>query len=478
MRTATRTSLRAARASRGRRRAGDSAGARRGALALAVAGALALTAAGCGDSGGDKDKSGDKPAPGRSDLITHTVQLPKLNGQKLKVTAVWTGVEQKSFTKVLDEFAKRTGAEVAYVPSGDDMAAFIGSKVAGGDPPDVAMLQQPGALREFAGKGWLKPLSEEARAQLKKNFPQGWQDLGSADGKQYGVYFKASNKSLVWYNTKIFTAAGVKAPATWPEFLRTAQAVADFGVSPVSVGGADGWTLTDWFENVYLSQAGPEKYDQLAQHKIKWTDPSVKDALTTLGQLFGKKELLAGGQEGALQAQFPTSVTQTFSGGEKAKAAMVFEGDFAAANITAAKAKIGTDAKVFPFPAVGGRAPVVTGGDVGVALKDGQAAQALLTFLASTDAAGIWAREGGFISANKNLDLASYPDDVQRSIAKALVSAGDSFRFDMSDQAPAAFGGKPGQGEWKQLQDFLRNPADVEGTQQRLESDAAKAFKN
>ncbi|MFF4161340.1 ABC transporter substrate-binding protein [Streptomyces sp. NPDC001678] len=483
MRTATRTSLRAAGAARtprlrSRPRRAGGAGARRGALALAVAGALALTAAGCGDSGGDKDKGGDKPAPGQSDLITHTVQLPKLNGQKLKVTAVWTGVEQKSFAKVLDEFAKRTGAEVAYVPSGDDMSAFIGSKVAGGDPPDVAMLQQPGALREFAGKGWLKPLGEEARAQLKKNFPQGWQDLGSADGKQYGVYFKTSNKSLVWYNTKIFTAAGVKVPATWPEFLRTAQAVADFGVSPVSVGGADGWTLTDWFENVYLSQAGPEKYDQLAQHKIKWTDPSVKDALTTLGQLFGKKELLAGGQEGALQAQFPTSVTQTFSGGEKAKAAMVFEGDFAAANITAAKAKIGTDAKVFPFPAVGGRSPVVTGGDVGVALKDGQAAQALLTFLASTDAAGIWAREGGFISANKNLDLASYPDDVQRSIAKALVSAGDSFRFDMSDQAPAAFGGKPGQGEWKQLQDFLRNPADVEGTQQRLESDAAKAFKN
>lgn len=481
MRTATRTSLRAAGAARTphpRPRRAGGAGARRGALALAVAGALALTAAGCGDSGGDKDKSGDKPAPGQSDLITHTVQLPKLNGQKLKVTAVWTGVEQKSFTKVLDEFAKRTGAEVAYVPSGDDMSAFIGSKVAGGDPPDVAMLQQPGALREFAGKGWLKPLGEEARAQLRKNFPQGWQDLGSADGKQYGVYFKTSNKSLVWYNTKIFDAAGVKAPATWPEFLRTAQAVADFGVSPVSVGGADGWTLTDWFENVYLSQAGPEKYDQLAQHKIKWTDPSVKDALTTLGQLFGKKELLAGGQEGALQAQFPTSVTQTFSGGEKAKAAMVFEGDFAAANITAAKAKIGTDAKVFPFPAVGGRAPVVTGGDVGVALKDSQAAQALLTFLASTDAAGIWAKEGGFISANKNLDLASYPDDVQRSIAKALVSAGDSFRFDMSDQAPAAFGGKPGQGEWKDLQDFLRNPADVEGTQQRLESDAAKAFKN
>lgn len=469
MRTATRTSLGTTRAAR----------AARGTIALAAAGALALAVAGCGGDGNDDgDKQPSAPVPGKSDVISHTVQLPKLGGQKLKVTAVWTGAEQKSFTKVLDEFAKRTGAEVSFVPSGDDMSSFVGSKVAGGDPPDVAMLQQPGVLREFAQKGWLKPLGGEAAGQLNKNFAKGWRDLGAYEGKQYGVYFKATNKSLVWYNTKIFKAAGAKEPKTWQEFLSAAQAVADFGVSPVSVGGADGWTLTDWFENVYLSQAGREKYDQLAQHKIKWTDPSVKEALTTLGQLFGKKELLTGGNDGALQTAFPASVTQTFADGEKAKAAMVFEGDFAAANIIGAKAKIGTDAKVFPFPAVGGRSPVVTGGDVGVALKDGQAAQALLTFLASSDAARIWAGEGGFVSANKNLDLAAYPDDVLRSIAKALVAAGDDFRFDMSDQAPASFGGKPGQGEWKHLQDFLRNPQDVEGTQQRLESDAAKAFKS
>ena len=30
----------------------------------------------------------------------------------------------------------------------------------------------------------------------------------------------------------------------------------------------------------------------------------------------------------------------------------------------------------------------------------------------------------------------------------------------MSDQAPAAFGGTKGAGEWKLLQDFLRDPSD------------------
>ncbi|GGX68366.1 ABC transporter substrate-binding protein [Streptomyces hiroshimensis] len=448
----------------------------RSALALLAAGTLALSAAGCSDDGdGAGAPDGGK---GTSDVIRHTVQLPKLNGQKLKVTAVWTGAEQKGFTKVLEEFSRRTGAEVAYVPSGDDMSAFVGSKIEGGDPPDVAMLQQPGALREFAQKGWLKPLGGETAAELEKNFTKGWQDLGSYEGKRYGVYFKVSNKSLVWYNTKVFEGAGAKEPKTWPEFLSTAQLIADYGIPAVSVGGADGWTLTDWFENVYLSQAGPQKYDQLAQHRIPWTDPSVKDALTALGRLFGGKGLLADGNEGSIQTQFPTSVTQTFTGGEEPKAAMVFEGDFAAANVIGAGARIGKEAGVFPFPAVGAKAPVVTGGDVGVALKDGPAAQALLTFLASADAAQVWAGQGGFLSANRNLALAAYPDDTLRSIAKAVVAAGDDFRFDMSDLAPASFGGKPGQGEWKHLQDFLKNPGDVAGTQQKLESDAAKAFKS
>ncbi|KNB49313.1 ABC transporter substrate-binding protein [Streptomyces caatingaensis] len=443
----------------------------RSALAHLAAGALALTAAACGSD----DAKKEAPSP---DLIRHTVRLPRLNGQKIKVTAVWTGTEQKNFTEVLDEFSKRTGAEVAFVPSGDDMSSFVGSKITGGDPPDVAMLPQPGVLREFAGKGWLKPLNAEAAAELRKNFGKGWQDLGSHKGTPYGVYFKVTNKSLVWYNTKIFDAAGVKEPRTWAELLNAAQVVADYGVPAVSVGGADGWTLTDWFENVYLSQAGPEKYDQLTTHKIKWTDPSVTDALTALGRLFGRKELLAGGNKGALQTAFPAAVGQTFAKGEDSKAAMVYAPDIAAAAIDGTNARIGTDAKVFPFPAVGGEPPVVTGGDVGVALKDNAAAQALLTFLASPDAARIWAARGGFLSANKNLDAAAYPDDTRRRIAKALVAAGDGFRFDMSDQAPAAFGGKPGQGEWKDLQDFLRNPGDVAGIQQRLEADAAKAFKN
>ncbi|GAA0645320.1 ABC transporter substrate-binding protein [Streptomyces thermocarboxydovorans] len=429
--------------------------------------AVSLTACGGGDDGGGKNEGGDKART--------NVTLPKLDGETLEVAAVWTGAEQDNFKKVLAEFEKRTGAKVSFVPAQDPIINFLGSKVAGGAPPDVAMLPQPGAIKQAVDKGWAKPLGDAAMKELGENYSQGWQDIGKVGGKQYGVYYKAANKSLIWYNAKVFENAGASEPKTWDELLTAAQTVYDSGVTPFSVGGAEGWTLTDWFENVYLSQAGPEKYDQLAKHEIKWTDPSVKQALTTLAEIWGKKDYVA---RGALQTDFPNSVTQTFTGGDQPKAAMVYEGDFAQVNITEAGAKIGTDAKVFPFPAVGDTPPVVSGGDAAVILKDSKAAQALVTFLASPDAAQIQAKLGGYLSPNKNVPNSAYPNEVQQKMAKALVDAGDDFRFDMSDQAPQAFGGTPGKGEWKALQDFLKNPKDVAGTQQRLEADAAAAYGN
>ncbi|WP_447037790.1 ABC transporter substrate-binding protein [Streptomyces sp. DSM 118878] len=441
--------------------------------AAVVAGALALTVTACGgdDKGDDGDKSGDK------DTGT-ALKLPKLDGENVSVAAVWGGTERKVFLKVLDEFEKRTGANVSFVPAQDPIISFLESKVAGGQPPDVAMLPQVGAIEQAVANKWAKPVGPEAQKQLEKNYAKGWQDLGAVDGKQYGVYFKAANKSLVWYNTKVFENAGVSVPKTWDDFMKTAQMIYDSGVPPVSVAGADAWTLTDWFENIYLSQAGPEKYDQLAQHEIKWTDPSVKDALTTLGELFGKKGFVAGGATGALQTEFPASVKQTFKSGDQPDAGMVFEGDMVSLAISETKAKVGTDAKVFPFPAVGDESPAVVAGDAAVALKDSKGAQALLTFLASPESAKIWAEAGGFLSPNKSLDTAAYPNDVQRNIAENLIAAGDDIRFDMSDQTPQAFGGTPGKGEWKALQDFLKDPKDVAGTQKVLETAAAKAYKD
>ncbi|KAF0651642.1 MULTISPECIES: ABC transporter substrate-binding protein [Streptomyces] len=403
-----------------------------------------------------------------------------LAGQTLTVAGVWSGAEQKNFQKVLDAFTAKTGAQTRFVSTGDNVSTVVGSKIEGGNAPDVVMVPQVGVLRQFAARKWLAPLPEKVEKSVDSNYAPVWKGYGSVDGTLYGLYFKASNKSTVWYSPDVLDQAGVQPPKTYDEMLAAARAVADSGTPAFAVAGEDGWTLTDWFENVYLSQAGPEKYDRLARHEIKWTDPSVVESLKTLSKLFSDDKLLAGGRNGALATDFPGSVEKVF--GPKPEAGMVYEGDFVAG---VAKdefgRKIGEDAKFFPFPAVGGgKAPVVSGGDAAVVLKDGRnrkAADAFLEFLATPEAAAVWAAEGGFLSPNKALDTAAYGDPTLRATAESLVGAGDSVRFDMSDQAPASFGGTKGAGEWKILQDFLRDPSDPAATAAELEAAAAKAFR-
>ena len=84
-----------------------------------------------------------------------------------------------------------------------------------------------------------------------------------------------------------FKTAGVKPPVTWTQLLADAKTIKASGTPAYSIGGSDGWTLTDMFENIYLRTFGPAKYEALSAHKIKWTDPSVATALKTMGQVLG-----------------------------------------------------------------------------------------------------------------------------------------------------------------------------------------------
>lgn len=436
--------------------------------ALAALILLLVVMAGCGgDDTADKGTATKTTAPSGD---------ANLSGN-LSVVGVWTAEEQKSFQAVLDGFeAKYPKVKVKYTPAGDNTPTVLGTAIEGGNPPDIASIAQPGLIAEFQKKDALKEL-EFARADLEKNYPADFVKLGSIGDKLYSFVFKGANKSTVWFNVEAFSNAGVEAPANWDDFTKAAETIKASGTPAFSLGGADGWTLTDLFENVYLRQAGPEKYDQLTTHDLAWTDQSVKDALKTMATIFSDTDNIVGGKSGALQTDFPTSVSNVFT--NPAKGAMVIEGDFVPGVVgdkTKLEPKTGYD--VFPFPQIGDAAGVVVGGgDSIVMFKDSPAAQALVKYLISPDAAAIRAKLGGFSSPNKNMDPGAYPDEITKATATAISEA-ETFRFDMSDLAPAAFGGTPGQGEWKILQDFLEDPSDIDGAAKKLEASAAKAYKS
>lgn len=403
----------------------------------------------------------------------------KLNGRRVVVAGTWRGSEAVKFRKVLAAFEQQTGAKVTYEyqPTHDprDIANTIQERLDQRCPPDVALLPHPGLLRDLAKDGALAPI-DFAEPLVSANYRPFWQGLGSGvDRKLYGVWFKAANKSTIWYSRPLFKQVGVKPPTSWRGLLQVAERLHRSGIVPFSLGGADGWTLTDWFENVYLRTAGPERYDKLTRNEIPWTDPTVREALRRLSEIFARPEWLAGGTQGAQVTSYEQSVRQVFT--KRPRAAMVYEGDFVE-NQLADRPQARSDAGVFDFPAIHGSKPaVVVGGDVAVLFKQSasnDAARALISFLAKPEAAKPWARAGGFISPNRRLAPSAYRDRRTRRLAQLLMTA-KTLRFDLSDLVPPAFGAKPGQGMWKLFRDYLGQPSKVDAITRQLRSPAAAA---
>ncbi len=426
--------------------------------AAALLGTAALAA--CGSN----SKSTDTATTGSSQ---------SLKGQHLEVIAEWSANEQAAFQAVLDGFTKKTGATVTYTSGGDNTSVLVNSRVAGGDPPDVALIAQPGAVAQLASKNQIFPLTGDAQTAATADFSPAWQKLGTLNGKLYGVFFKAANKSVVWYDAADLSNAGVQPPTTWDAFVTASKTISDSGVSAMAIPAGDGWPATDWFENIYLRTAGVDNYNKLTAHQIPWTDPSVVTALTTWAQYLKTPGVV---EPGATNLSFTQSEADVF--GKSPKAAMLYEGDFVGTDITAlGNFKVGDTAKFFNFPSINGSQPaVVSGGDEAVALKNTPAAMALMAYLASPDAAAIWAAKGGFLSANTKLPLSTYPDDTTRSLAQALTSS-TSVVFDMSDQTPTAFGGQKSADEWNILTKFVGDPSNPQATAAALEAAAVKDYK-
>ena len=397
-------------------------------------------------------------------------------GGTVSLWAEWSSGEQNAFQGALQPYNTQTGTTVNYASKGSNIDTVLEAAVAGGAPPDVALIPDPGTLQTLAKAGSIKDLTS-ILGGLSSNYGSAWNTLASYNGKLYGVWFKGANKNTIWYNPAEFAAAGISSPPTsWEQLIQDAATLKAAGVTPFSLCTDVGWPVADFWQNVYLKTAGAAKYNGLAAHSVKWTDSTVTTAFTTLGQLVGTTSNLAGGLQGSLSNPYPACVDKVFpKAGSQPQAAMVFEGDFVSLEITgnsknyspgttgSGGASCTTDPSktpcynFFDFPAPSAdsanKSAIQGAGDVAVMLKDTPQSEALIKYLAGPDGAAIWAHLGGFASPNKTVPTSAYPDPVSKGIAQALVGA-SSFVFSLDDLQ-----GTWEKQMWQDLLDFVKNPS-------------------
>jgi alpha-glucoside transport system substrate-binding protein len=362
-------------------------------------------------------------------------------GSQITVMSLWGGSEQEAFQKVLDAFKTKTGVTANFESQRTNYSTILQTRISGGNPPDVAIIPGIGFLRQFARQGSLKKVSDVGidTNAIKGNYPPGILEIGQVDGTQYAIMVKFNSKSTMWYRPDRFKTLGVTPATDFAGFTKLLGDIKAKGQAPMGLGASDSWTLTDWFENIYAKQAGPEKYDRLFSGTLAWTDASVATAVDTMKQAI-KEDYVAGGITAALGRSFTDGIGQAFSANPSA--VIYYEGGFVgdiATKQTNTALKVGESIDWFDFPAVGSGKTVTIGGDVIAAFTTKPGVKEFLNYMTSADSGAVWAGTGAIISPIKSVPASAYPNDLAKREAAQVANA-SAVRFDGSDLLPSGGG--------------------------------------
>jgi alpha-glucoside transport system substrate-binding protein len=425
-------------------------------LPVVALAAFALAVGACGGDGGGGTAEGDGT---------------------ITIFSLWGGSEQEAFQKVLDQFTKDTGIETKY-ESARDFLPVIRTRLAADNPPDVAIIPRPGVVAELARDDALISLEDLGLdpEQINQNYSDTWTSLATVDETVYGVVAKANSKSTIWYKPNSFQENGFEIPTTWEQLLDITRQYKEKGMTPWAVGaqGRDNsWTLTDWFENIYARQAGPDNYTKLFNGDLPFNDQTVKDALNEMVKVIND-QYVAGGIDTALGIGFVDGIGRVFS--KNPVAEMYMEGGFVggiALGEVNPDLKVGEEIDFFPWPEINPEhgSPLVGGGDVASAFVNNEDNAKLIEYLSTPDAGKIWVSTGAIASPNEGVTDADYPNPLVTKEAQQLKEA-ETFLFDGSDLLP----GTLGQDMGTLLQNIIKNPNQMDSRLNDYQAQAEEAF--
>lgn len=400
-----------------------------------------------------------------------------IQSNTVDLLTTWGDGELESFKAVVAPFESKEGIKIT-IESTRDVNATVTTRLAGNNPPDIAVLPNPGKMQQLASQRRLVELDSFLdMGKVRSDYSSSWVDLGSYKGHLYSISYKAANKGTVWYSPKQFQSNGYQIPTTWDQLIALSNQIASSGKFPwtmgVESGSASGWPATDWIAQIYLNQSGPDMYDKWVAHQIPWTDASIKSAFQMFGQIVNGTHFINGAPQSILATNFQPATYPPFD--TPPGAYMCYLGDFAEGFITGQFKNLaaGTDFNFFPFPTINAqyKGAITGGADLVTAMRNTTAVQKLITYLETAEAQEIWVKRGGFSSPNKQVTLSAYPDPVARASAQALQSA-PVFRFGAGDLMPSAVQ----DAFWKTMLDYIAHPNNLDSDLSNLESAAQQAY--
>ncbi|NDJ53807.1 MAG: carbohydrate ABC transporter substrate-binding protein [Chloroflexi bacterium] len=382
------------------------------------------------------------------------------------VFGAFTGQDAARFADAVRPFEEETGIDVIYEGS-ESFEGRLQQRVAEGNPPDVAAFPQPGLMADFVARGEIVALSSFlSDAHFEENYDQSWLDMATIDDEIYGVWHRASLKSLVWYSVPAFEAAAYSIPTTWAELLALMDQIVADGGTPWCIGivdgGATGWVATDWVEDIMLRTSPVEAYDAWTSGELPFDSPEVREAIDLMSQIWLDETYVFGGRSYITSTTYFESPLQMFD--EDPNCLMHRQASFITTWFPE-DFTFGEDVGVFYFPPIDpalGR-PALVAGDLYAMFNDRPEVRQLMTYLSTAESMRPWVESGGALSPHRGASLDWY-SGADRAYA-AILSQATVTRFDGSDLMP----GEVGAGSfWDGMVSYI-NGADLDRVLTRID---------
>ncbi len=369
--------------------------------------------------------------------------------ETIDIFGPYRGADADRWIEVIHAYTEPRGIDVRYIGSEDfvnDLQQRLGQ---GNDPPDLAVVPQPGFVEELAATEAIQPLGEGAIGGLDRNYPPAVDELVRIDDIAYGVPFRLTVKSLVWYRPEVFEANGWTPPATMAELADLVQRIEDTADDDghdlvpwclgLESGTSTGWPATDWVEDLVVRNLGTIVYEAWASGDVGFSDPRIAMSFRDFRQLVLAEGRVVGGLTGVVETGIDDAVQPLF---DDDGCVLYKQADFAVQWMPDGT-EVGPDGDVnwFVLPPLTDtqEAPIVVGADQVVQFTSTPRIEGLMTYLAGPDAGRSWAEAGGFLSPKSTIDGEDYGDAMDQRLT-ALLDADPRLVFDASDQMPVEVG--------------------------------------
>ncbi len=316
-------------------------------------------AGGTGNAGGQETAANNEAGGEKNGGSTETGGEKDGGGKKqLEIFSWWTHGGEADGLNALYEVFKQKYPDVEIINAtvaggaGTNAKAVLSTRMQGGDPPDSFQVHGGAELNgSWVAADKMEPLNElyESEGWMDK-FPKSLIDLVSKDGNIYSVPVNVHRGNVLWYNKKLLDDNGLKAPESFDDFFKAAEALKAKGITAFGFGSKEGWEATHVLETVLVGTLGPEGYNQLWSGEKKFDSPEVKQALETF------KKMLSYANKDHAARNWQDAATLIKDG----KAAMFIMGDWAQGYYTSVGMKPNEDYGYVPAPGNKGTFMVVT----------------------------------------------------------------------------------------------------------------------